>query len=202
MKKLLGALLFFLASLTIVNAQNFEGTVEMEQISATGTTYKITWFIKKDKIAYEIKTGADNGSLKMRFVPQPKQNTMLMIVNSQEGNSKREISTRDISSDIDMSKAEVKENGTKTHADFGELTILLINTPEANTEVEVVKSIDVDLSKYASYLKNEYGIHALIQTKQIGFPLNSITKDKNGKLISQTKVISIKPGPVSEEYFH
>lgn len=202
MTKLLRVLLFFFGCLTAINAQNFEGIVEMEQTSATGTTYKITWFIKKDKIAYEIKTGADAGATKMRFVPQPKQNTMLMIISSSEGNNKREISTRDISSDIDMSKAEVKENGTKSSPDFGELTLLLITTPDAVTEVEVVKSIDVDLSKYASYLKNEYGMQALIQSKQIGFPLNSVTKNKNGDLVSQTKVVSIKRVAVSEDYFH
>lgn len=178
--------------------QNFEGIVKVQQETAAGMTYNVTWYIKKDKIAFEVKTISDNGSLKMRFVPQPKQDNMLMIINNTE---KKEIATRDISGDIDLSNAAVNSNGTKASPEFGQVELLTISTTDMNTEVEVVKEIDVDLSKYAAFLKNDYGVQALIQSKQIGFPLNSVTKDKNGNVISTTKVQSVQKQTVSEDYF-
>lgn len=178
--------------------QNFEGIVKVQQETAAGMTYNVTWYIKKDKIAFEIKTISDNGSLKMRFVPQPKQDNMLMIINN---NEKKEIAARDISGDIDLSNATVKSSGSKASPEFGQVELLTISTDDMNTEVEVVKEIDVDLSKYAAFLKNDYGVQALIQSKQIGFPLNSVTKDKNGKVISTTKVKSVQKQKVSEDYF-
>lgn len=200
MAKLFLSIGFFFLILFSVNAQNFEGIVEMRQVNADGSTHDLTWYIKKDKIAFEIKTNSQSGAMKMRFVPQPKQNSMLMVITNPQGESKNEIATRDISTDIDMTKSEVKENGSKA-SEYGELSLLIISTPNSVTETEVVKSIDVDLSKYASFLKNDYAVQALIKTKQIGFPLNSITKDKNGNLISKTTVVSVRKLPVSESYF-
>jgi len=168
---------------------------------AAGMTYDLIWYIKKDKIAYEVKTLSGNNSIKMRFVPQVKQNTMLMIIDSPEGNSKKEIAARDISSNIDISELAVKVVDTKNSTDFGEIQVLNIETVDATTTVEVVKSIDVDFTKYASFLKNEYGIQALIYSKQIGFPLNSVTKDKAGNVVSKTTVINVRRSTVSDSYF-
>jgi hypothetical protein len=201
MIKLLGTISFVLLFLSAGIAQNFEGIVEMRQLSAEGVTHDVTWYIKKDKIAFEIKTKSETGTMKMRFIPQPKQNSMLMVVTTPQGENKNEISTRDISSDIDMSRSEVKETGTKTSADFGELTLLTITTPDAITETEIAKGVDVDLSKYAAFLKNDYAVQALIKSRQVGFPLNSVTKDKSGKVISKSSVISIKKTAVSDNYF-
>jgi hypothetical protein len=199
MIRILGTIgIIFMSVVFSFGQQQFEGIVEMRQETAAGMTYEVTWYIKKDKIAFEIKTISDNGSLKMRFVPQPQQDNMLMIINNSE---KKEIASRDISGDIDLSNAEVSTNGSKESAEFGKVDLLVISTTEMSTEVEVVREIDVDLSKYAAFLKNDYGIQALIQSKQIGFPLNSVTKDKSGKVISQTKVKSVKKQKVSDDYF-
>ncbi len=199
MIRLLGTIgIVLMTALFSFGQQNFEGIVKMHQETSAGIAYDITWYIKKDKIAFEVKTVSDNSSLKMRFVPQPQKDNMLMIINNSE---KKEIASRDISGDIDLSNATVSSNGTRESPEFGEIELLTIKTQDMTTEVEVVKAIDVDLSKYAAFLKNDYGIQALIQSKQIGFPLNSTTKDQNGVIISKTTLQSIKRQKVSDQYF-
>lgn len=201
MIKLIGTLCFIFMCAIGLQAQNFEGIIEMRQETAAGVTYDITWYIKNDRIAYEIVPHSGEKSLKMRFVPQPEQNSMLMIINSPEGNTKKEILPHDISSDIDMSNSTVSEIGTRNSENFGEVKVLSVNTPTTSTEVEVTTAININLAKYASLIKNEYGIQALIKTNRKGFPLNSVTKDSSGKVVSKTNVSSVNRTSVSEEYF-
>jgi hypothetical protein len=186
----------------LLNAQSFEGIVEMKQISADNVAHDLIWYIKKDKIAFEIRTKSDKGVTKMRFVPKPKQNSMLMITATPQGENKSEISSRDIANEIDMSRSEVKETGSKSSASYGDLSVLTVTTPNFVTETEISKSIDVDLAKYTSFLKNDYAVQALIKTKIIGFPVSSVTKDKTGRIISKCTVVSVKRTFVAENYFN
>lgn len=201
MSKIITTLLISLCFTTLVFAQNFEGIISAKQLAANGVTNDINWYIKKDKIALELRNSSDPAGMKMRFVPQPKQNSMLLVVITNDGETKSEIYAGDISSEIDMSRSEVRENGVKNSAEYGELNILIINTANTITETEVSRMIDVNFSKYAAFFKNDYALLGLIKNGQNGFPLNSITKDKSGKVITKTTVLSIRKIPVSESYF-
>lgn len=201
MHKLFGGFILLLIGLLPLQGQNFEGVIKMEQEGEAGMRYQLNWYIKKDQIAFEVQTKSDPNSLKMRFVPQPQKNSMLMVIQSEEGQSKKEISSRDIQADLGLSNAVIKSEKVRKSVEFGQLYTLNIETDKFNTEVELVKEIDVDLKKYAAYLKNDYGIQALIQTGEKGFPLNSTTYDKYGKLISKTKVLSIVRQKVDDKYF-
>lgn len=182
-----------------LSAQSFEGIIETKQVDANGLSHDITWYIKKDKIAFELK--GDKNAIKMRFIPQPKLNSMILVLTGPEGESKSEVNAKDISSEIDMSRSEVKDNGVRNLQEYGEVNVLLITTPTTITETEVSKMIDVNLSIFAPFFKNDYALLSLIKSGQNGFPLNSITKDKNGKVISKTTIVSIRKIPVSETYF-
>jgi hypothetical protein len=201
MFKFIYILSFIFSFVQIITAQTFEGIVDTRQVGANGISHDISWFIKKDRIAFELRSNTDPAGMKMRFVPQPKQNSMLLVVTTSDGENKTEIHANDINAEIDMSKAEVRENGIKSSAEYGEITLLIINTPGTVTETEVSKIIDVNFSRYASFFKNDYAVQGLIKSGQSGFPLNSVTKDKSGKVITKTTVISIRKIPVSESYF-
>jgi hypothetical protein len=139
--------------------------------------------------------------MKMLIIHQPKLNSMILVLSSPEGESKSEVHANDISSEIDMSRSEVKDNGVRNIQEYGEVNVLIITTPTTITETEVSKMIDINLSKYAAFFKNDYALLALIKSGQTGFPLNSVTKDKNGKVLSRTTLISIRKTPVSETFF-
>jgi hypothetical protein len=190
---------FLISFVPYLSAQSFEGIIETKQVDANGLSHDITWYIKKDKIAFELK--GDKNAIKMRFIPQPKLNSMILVLTGPEGESKSEVNAKDISSEIDMSRSEVKDNGVRNLQEYGEVNVLLITTPTTITETEVSKMIDVNLSIFAPFFKNDYALLSLIKSGQNGFPLNSITKDKNGKVISKTTIVSIRKIPVSETYF-
>ena len=201
MHRIFTILFFNISILTIIHAQTFEGIVEMRQTNAEGISSEITWYIKKDKLAFRIQSNASSGILKMRFVPQPKQNTMLMYIGTPQGEVKNEISAQEISSEIDLQRAEVKEIGTKSSAEMGELTVLLLNTATTSTETEFTKNVDINLAKYSLFIKNDYSVQALLLMNQVGFPVNSVTKDKSGRIISKSTVTSIKKTSLPDSFF-
>ena len=201
MHRIFTILFFNISILTIIHAQTFEGIVEMRQTNAEGISSEITWYIKKDKLAFRIQSNASSGILKMRFVPQPKQNTMLMYIGTPQGEVKNEISAQEISSEIDLQRAEVKEIGTKSSAEMGELTVLLLNTATTSTETEFTKNVDINLAKYSLFIKNDYSVQALLLMNQVGFPVNSVTKDKSGRIVSKSTVTSIKKTSLPDSFF-
>jgi hypothetical protein len=201
MHKIFTILFFNIAILTIIHAQSFEGIVEMRQTNAEGISSEITWYIKKDKLAFRIQSNASSGILKMRFVPQPKQNTMFMYIGTPQGEVKNEIAAQEISSEIDLQRAEVKEIGTKSSAEMGELTVLLLNTATTSTETEFTKIVDINLAKYSLFIKNDYSVQALLLMNQVGFPINSVTKDKSGRVISKSTVTSVKKTSLPDSFF-
>ncbi len=201
MYKFFTGILFILFSVSSLSGQNFEGVIETKQVSGDGITHNVTWYVKKDKIAFEIISKSQKGELKMRFVPQPAQNSMLMVISTPEGETKNEITPKEITAEIDMSNCSIKELGTKRIDEYGEILLLQFTSLNSITDAEILKNIDVDLSRFATFLKNDYAVQGLIHARMKGFPINSVTKDKNGKLINKTTVVSVRKIPVSESYF-
>lgn len=169
-------------------AQSFEGTVEISQQTAEGITYQMKWYIKENKVAYEITSFGAESMVPMRFVPLPEHNKMLMIA----GGSRSEIAARDLTTpSFDPNKTSVKEEGGK----------IIITTDNTVTEVEVDKSVDIDFARYAQFFKADQSIYALAKMQLRGFPVRSTTRDQAGKILSQTTLKRIQSCKVDDSIF-
>ncbi|MCP4438990.1 MAG: DUF4412 domain-containing protein [Aureispira sp.] len=185
-------------------AQDFEGIIEMTQETANGLKYDLKWFIKKDQIAYEISsTSARSAQTQLRFVPQPKKNTMLMITHSDQGDNKSEIATTDITAPpgFNFDDVTIEEGEESSSDDFKKIQQLVVKNEKLSTEVDVTSDININFKEYAAYFKADYGIYALVKSGKKGFPLNSVTKDALGNILSKTTLKSVKRMKVSDKYF-
>ena len=188
-----------------LRAQQFEGIVDMTQESA-GMVYQVKWYIRKDRIAYELFAKSDQGSMQFRFVPQPEKNNMLLITNGTNNSDKREIPVQEImpSPGLDIRNLQVEAAGAGApHPEFRETQRLIVRSASQTvTELDYSTEIDVDLSKYAAYLKEDYGIQALAQSRRTGFPVSSVTKDRSGQVISRTRVTKVTRTKVQDKHFY
>lgn len=185
-------------------AQDFEGVIEMTQETANGLKYDLKWFIKKDQIAYEISSqSARSAQTQLRFVPQPKKNRMLMIAHSDQGDNKSEIAATDISAPpgFNFENVTIEEGAETSSDDFKKIQHLVVKNEKLSTTVEVTPDININFKEYAAYFKADYGIYALVKSGKKGFPLNSVTKDATGNIISKTTLKSVKKIKVSDKYF-
>jgi hypothetical protein len=169
----------------------------MHQETANGIHYDVTWYIKQDKIAFEISSQSARGDNSIRFVPQLKSSSILMIT----GDTKKEIPLKDINPEYSFENLQTKVVDGKTNTNFTESTHYEISTNDIVAEVEISKDIDINFSQYAAFFKNDCGLYILANSNKIGFPINSTAKDKTGKLISKTTFKSMQRTKVDDALF-
>lgn len=199
MNKITLLLIIFLAFSTAVLSQSFEGIIEMHQITSNGLEYDLKWYIKEGKIAYELSSESSRGAVQMRFVPQKNSNSMLMV----SGNTKTEIPSSDITAPIGFSMvgAKLQDKGSVSNKDFQMVKNWQISTEEIIAQVEVTTDVKINFSEYKEFFKSDYGLCALAESGKSGFPLNSITKDKTGKILTKTTLKKVTRTPVAESFF-
>lgn len=201
MNKIALLLIFSLCLMASAFSQSFEGIIEMHQVTSNGLEYDLKWYIKNDKIAYELspKSSRAQEGAQMRFVPQKSSKTMLMVI----GDTKTEIPVADITSPdgFNMKGAKVVDKGTASNSNFKDVKVLEISTSELTSTVEVTTDIKINFSEYAAFFKADYGICALAESGKVGFPLNSVTKDKNGKVLTQTTFKKVTVTAVADSFF-
>jgi hypothetical protein len=181
---------------THINAQSFEGIIETHQTTGDGVEYDLIWYIKGDKIAYELKSN----NQRMRFVPQRASNSMLMVT----GENKTRIPVSDIGSpaDFSMEGATLSGKGRGTCEHFEAVEQWQLSTNDVVAMVEVTTDVAINLSEYKEFFKSHHGLCALAASGKAGFPLNSTIKDKNGKVLCKTTLTKVTRTAVADAYFN
>jgi hypothetical protein len=193
--------ILWLFAASIAYSQSFEGIIEMSKESG-GIQQNIKWYIRKDKIAFEISTSKGDPAM-YRFVPQPEKGNLLII---SADNSKMEAPNdqNTITTNFDTRALQIEEKGTGPSSlpEFREVQKWAIRNGSPNTaEADISPEIDVNFSKYAAYFKDDYALQALAQSRRLGFPLNAVTRDKNGNVISRLRVTKVTRTKVGDQYF-
>lgn len=198
MNKITLLLILFFTSIHLLSAQNFEGVIEMHQVTTNGLEYDLKWYIKGDKIAYELSSASSRG-VQMRFVPLKSSNSMLMI----SGNTKTEIPSEKITTPVgfSMEDAKLEEKGSSSSSDFKRIQEWQITTAEMTARVEVTTDIGVNFAEYKQFFKSDYGLCALAESGKAGFPLNITIQDKQGNVLAKTTLKKVTRMPIADSYF-
>ena len=199
MNKITLLLIVFLGCSGSIFAQSFEGIIEMHQVTSNGLEYDLKWYIKGDKIAYELSSESSRSEDQMRFVPQTSTNSMLMIT----GDTKKEIPATDITTPegFSMKGAKIEDKGLVTNSNFKTVNKIEIATSEITSQVEITSDVKVNFADYAQFFKADYGLCALAESGKVGFPISSITKDKNGKVLTRTTLKKVTRTTITDAYF-
>lgn len=195
------ALLFILLCFQwgTATAQTFEGTIEMYQVTADGLEYDLKWYIKGNKIAYELSSTSTRGAVYLRFIPQTKTNTMLMVT----GDTKQQIPVDEIKGLDKMSvkDASIRSKGNSSNSYFKLINNWEITTSDLVIDVELTPEIPINFSDYKNFFKTDYGLYALGNSDKKGFPLSTITKDKKGNVITKTVLKRVSREAVPDSIF-
>lgn len=199
MNKITLLLIIFFASIRILSAQNFEGVIEMHQVTTNGLEYDLKWYIKGDKIAYELSTTSGRDAVQMRFVPLKSSNSMLMI----SGNTKTEIPTDKITAPVgfSMEGAKLVDKGNRSTKDFEHITEWEITTDKMTAKVEVTTDIGINFAEYKQFFKSDYGLCALAESGKAGFPLNITIEDEKGNILTKTTLKKVTKMSVADSFF-
>lgn len=195
LRLLLFVVFLCLSILGSLQAQNFEGVIEMRQETAEGLSYTLKWYIKGDRLAYEL---TDRGA-QMRFVPLVKEGKMLMVT----GENKTIIPVSEITGNAvaQLRGATFQNNGQGRCPYFQQVQQWRMATSEVESVLDVTTDVAISFAEYRDFFKNDYSLCALAASGKAGFPLNSVTRDKTGKVLSRTTIIKVTRMTVADGYF-
>jgi len=171
----------------------------MHQVTTNGLEYDLKWYIKGDKIAYELSTKSGADAVQMRFVPLKSSNSMLMI----SGNTKTEIPTDKITAPVgfSMKGAKLVDKGNSANSYFKSVKEWEITTDKMIAKVEVTTDVGINFAEYKQFFKSDYGLCALAESGKVGFPLNITIKDKVGNILTKTTLKKVTRMSVSDSFF-
>ena len=187
----------------LLSAQNsFEGTVVMQHTKGDDEPMKITWYIKKELLAYDLEFKTPEGELKtMRFVPQAL--TRMLLITDPAGSFRYEVPVANIEAATDVKKGmTAKELGRgNVEPKFDKTADVEIQTPTTKTQMEYTFDIGLDWTLYADFFGSDYSIAAMLKLNAKGFPYKSVTKDDSGAVILRNELISVKKEKISDSFF-
>lgn len=194
MKYWIGVLLLVVGSWA-AQAQTFEGIIEMRQETGEGLNYTLKWYIKGGRLAYELINQEEH----IRFVPRPASRSMLMVA----GETKTTIPVGEITgvAHQQLQGAALETNGSGRCPYFGDVQQWRIATPQVEAVLQVTTDVGVNFSHYRDFFKGDYTLSALAASGQAGFPIKSLTLDRQGNLLSKTTITKVTRMTVSEAYF-
>lgn len=190
-------LLLTLIVLSTSSAQNFEGILNMHQVTANGIEYDIKWYVKDQRIAFEISTEAARGTW-IRFVPNKETKTMLMVVGDKE---RRDIPLTDLLSEFNVDGLEFEMSDGEPVEDFKKVKNIEVSSNTSKSTIHVTTEIDINFSDYVDFFKNDYGIYVLASTGKAGFPIYNLTQDKYGNMITKTELVDVQRTKIDDAIF-
>jgi hypothetical protein len=163
---------------------------------------KITWYIKKDLLAYDLEFKTPEGEQKtMRFVPHTIARTLL--ITDPAGSFRYEVPVANIEAATDVKKGmTAKETGRGSNEPkFVKTADVEIQTPTTKTTMEYTFDIALDWTLYADFFGSDYSIAAMLKLNTKGFPYKSVTKDESGAVILRNELVSVKKEKISDSFF-
>ena len=178
-----------------LQAQHFEGIIEMRQETADGLSYTLKWYIKGERLAYEMTDQQE----RIRFVPRPASGAMLMVT----GETKTTIPVSDITGVAaqQLQGAALQNNGNGRCPHFNQVEQWRIATTDVEAILEVTTDVHVNFGHYREFFKNDYTLYALATSGKVGFPLNSIARDQHGNVLSRTTITKVTRTTLPDSYF-
>lgn len=178
----------------------FEGRIELEQTTVTGVKCKVIWFVKKDRVAYQIQS-IDGGSKDfMRFVPLEASKDVLVVMNKQRQRIKADELVYKMP--YDLSGFSKKQLRTRNAYSNNSTNVWLLKTKGASVEAHIREDLDINLSKWMHLIQGDFGLLLVAKAGEKGFPVNYTVRDNSGNLISESKLLQIVREKVSDLYFN
>ena len=186
-------------------SQSFEGTIKtiVREPFNQPAESELMLFIKGNKFAMETNYGEQDDKIKLRFIPDLKNNEMLMLTSltSSKFYKRGKPDGRSALSDKYRDIVQVEHSGETMLIMGFNCEKIIIKTGAITTSCWYTKELDINYGQYESFLQNDYNVIGLAHLGISGFPMKSETREPNGNIIQSYQVLEINPGIVADKEF-
>jgi len=162
--------------------------------STKGATITVTWSVSETqcKMAMRYTDGKINST--SYFVPDATKAQLLTYSDgSAPGATEKRyfpVAVQNIKSSIDVSRVSVNRTGEFKTISGMACEKVVVKTNRSTTEMWITKDFKADLYKFYPYFQSSYELLGLNQESMQGVPLESVTKDNGGAVISSFELVS------------
>lgn len=200
MKKIICLSVLFCA-FCFLNAQNANMMIEAK-IQNNDFDGNIIWYIKGDKLAFDMIYTYEGNTYETRFIPQPDKGVMYLLNDAGGQKMKTTINAGDIRADENFDKRILEVNIEENVVVSGiECKKIIVKTANTVTECFIDTSIDFPYYRYEAFLRSDYALLALRQLNMKGFPIAVKTTDRSGNVINNVETLNIRSNVVSDNIF-
>jgi hypothetical protein len=199
MRKILSLAISILC-LVSLNAQTFEGTIEMTYFEGKDELQTFKWFLSDEKIAMETEMEKDGKSYLSKFFPNLTTATLTVTSVTPSGNFIYETPASKIEGE-NVVVTEIQQTGEFQKIAGYNCEKYVMLSENYKIESWIASDIDVQLWRFADFFKSFYELQAFKKEKKTGFILASTVWDFSGNSVFALKVGKVNPEPVDQSVF-
>ncbi len=175
--------------------------------NAIGSTILVTWYVTDDACKMKMTFSDGKVNTVSDFIPDRKGGQLLMFNegNPTGGQAKTYFTmpTNKIQPPKDMETGSVKVTRTGETMEFGGIKCekMVVSTTSTETEMWVTVEVKYNFYQYFPFFRSNYDILGLNSERIKGFPVKSITKNLQGKVVANYDLISVKQAEIADSEF-
>ncbi|MFN8288565.1 MAG: DUF4412 domain-containing protein [Chitinophagales bacterium] len=175
--------------------------------NAIGSTISVTWYITDDACKMQMTFSDGKVNTVSDFIADRKGNQLLMFNEGTPSGGQAKtyfaMPTNKIQPPKDMDVSGVKVTRTGETMQFGGVKCekMVVSTTLTETEMWVTVDVKYPFYQYFPFFRSNYDILGLSAEKIKGFPVKSITKNLQGKVIASYDLVSVKQTEIADAEF-
>ncbi len=199
------ALLFILLAVNaIVFADKGLIVTQKYNTGKDGQHVTVTWYITDTQCKLKMVFSDKDVNTTTYFIPDVKRNQLLSYSDAPvpAGMQKTYYGIPVGNIKADAANRVVVERTSETKTISGVICDKVISKiGNTSTEIWVTKEFNANFYMFAQFFKSSNELKALSEGKINGFPLSSVTKDPNGKVVNGYELISVSSTEISDTEF-
>ena len=191
-----------LISFGFLSAQNINNVTIQTKVKGPSFDGEITWFVKGDKIAFEVKFSNEGKQYITRFIPDKSKGIFHLLSTTPDGKiySTAEAKSIQETPGFDSKILSVEQAGDVMVSGIN-CKKIIVKTAGSVTECFIDPTINANYTSYETFFRSDYALLAMKQLKMNGFPIALKTVDLEGKVITEVQAVNIQANSVSDNLF-
>jgi hypothetical protein len=197
LRKILSILVLFPMAL---QAQSFEGVVELARVGPDGTA-RIKWFVKPGKLALETVMTTQEGTFTVRSVPDPAAGVLHLRILGKDGEKTYHVPAAAIAPGGVPANVLPVKGAAGTDPVLGKYQEIVVNTGTGITRAKIALDVDVDFRQFAAFFLQDESLRALANMQLPGLPVEAVTQSLGGEETARLTFVGLSRQRVDESEF-
>ncbi len=201
MKKNIFLILCLITS-AFITAQSVNNATIKTNVKSDNFDGQITWFVKGDKIAFDMQFTHEGKTFSSRFIPDKSKGVFHILTTSSDSKiySTADAKSIETTPGFDPVILSVEQAGNEVISGIN-CKKIIVKTAGTTTECFIDPSINAQYTSFETFFRSDYALLAMKELKINGFPIALITKNLEGKIITEVQTTSIQTNSVNDNIF-